>query len=70
MFKIRRVLSEKQEFRAKLVITTLFASAGLQVMAESAQYYYSGQEFDQMMITNFQRGRIVEFTNREEFCHR
>ena len=36
----------------------------------AASYYYDGEEFDKISIQYYPRGRIVEYTNLEEFCHR
>lgn len=41
-----------------------------QVMTATATYYYNGEEFKQRYIHYYDRGRIVEYTNLEEFCHR
>lgn len=38
------------------------------VTAQSVNYYY-GEEYDKVKIHQYPRGRIVEFTNGEEFCN-
>ena len=33
-------------------------------------YFYEGEEYEKRQIKLFPRGRIVEYTNLEEFCDR
>jgi hypothetical protein len=37
---------------------------------QAATYTWKDKEFDERNIFDFDRGEIVEFTIKEEFCHR
>ena len=40
------------------------------ITAEVTKYSYGGESWEKEDITLYPRGRIVEFTNLEVFCHR
>jgi hypothetical protein len=40
------------------------------VTAQGGQYYYGGQAYDKFKVSVYPRGRIVEFSTRNEFCYR
>lgn len=42
----------------------------LTIAVQSANnYYYEGDFYDKISLQLYPRGRIVEFTNKDEFCH-
>jgi len=42
----------------------------VQAVVVAGTYWYNGEEFEKTQVTYFPRGRIVEYTNLEEFCDR
>jgi len=40
----------------------------IQGCAVAATYWYEGKEYEKTQTKYFPRGRIVEYTNLEEFC--
>ena len=42
----------------------------LTVVTQATSYIYEETLYEYISIRTFPRGRIVEFTNLEEFCHR
>ena len=68
--KSHKVLTARQLKRVKTSFALLAVVVSAQMCAVVANYYYEGEEFEKMSITYFPRGRIVEYTNLEEFCHR
>lgn len=68
--KPRKVLTDKQLSKVKVSFALLAVVLTVQGIVVAATYYYEGEEYDKMMITTFPRGRIVEYTNLEEFCDR
>lgn len=69
--KTKRVLSERQLSKVKTSLLLLGAVVLVQGCTVAATtYYYEGEEYDKRQIKLFPRGRIVEYTNLEEFCDR
>ena len=68
--KSYRVLTARQLKRVKTSFVLLAVVISIQICVVVAEYYYDKEEFEKMSITYFPRGRIVEYTNLEEFCHR
>lgn len=66
--RVPRALNARQLIKAKLAVGAAAAIGCLQVV--TAQYSWDDQEYSQMFQHTFPKGRVVEFTNREEFCHR
>ena len=74
----KKVLSERQLQRVKLFKLSLMILTGVilagivtfQGAMAATTYYYDGQMYEMQQITNFKRGRIVEYTSLEEFCSR
>lgn len=68
--KSRRVLTERQLSKVKTSFVLLGFIICVQGVVVAANYYYQGEEYDKMQVKLFPRGRIVEYTNLEEFCDR
>ena len=68
--KPKKVLTDKQLSKVKVSFALLAFVLTVQGFVVTATYYYEGEEYDKMMVTYFPRGRIVEYTNLEEFCDR
>ena len=69
--KSKRVLSERQLSKVKtslLLLGVVLTVQGCTVAA--SKYLYEGEEYEKRQIKLFPRGRIVEYTNLEEFCDR
>ena len=66
----KKVLSERQLQRVKLSLMILAGIVTFQGAMAATTYYYDGQMYEKNQITNFKRGRIVEYTSLEEFCSR
>ena len=69
--KPRKVLTERQLSKVKIsfaVLAGVLAVQGCVVAAD--KYFYEGEQYEKMQIKLFPRGRIVEYTNLEEFCDR
>jgi hypothetical protein len=55
--------------KAKISLGLAALYIGAQILvAEVTAYVYDGKNYDKEEITMYPRGRIVEFTNKEEFC--
>lgn len=39
------------------------------VAANQGAFYYNDNSYDKFKVTSYPRGRIVEFTSRNEFCY-
>ncbi len=64
-------MNERQLSKVKtslLLLGAVLTVQGCTVMA--ANYMYDGEEYEKRQIKYFPRGKIVEFTNLEEFCDR
>ena len=70
MIRVRKVLNARQLVRAKYSLGIFIALLGLQTIVANAAYYYNGDSFEQISVQQFPRGRIVEFTDKDKFCHR
>ena len=71
LFKRRAILTPKQMRKAKISLGLAALYIGAQILvAEVTAYVYDGKNYDKEEITMYPRGRIVEFTNKEEFCKR
>ena len=69
--KTKRVLSERQLSKVKTSLLLLGAVVLVQGCTVAATtYFYEGEEYEKRQIKLFPRGRIVEYTNLEEFCDR
>ena len=68
--KSHKVLSARQLKRVKTSFVLLAGVISIQACVVLAEYYYDGEEYEKLSIKYFPRGRIVEYTNLEEFCHR
>ena len=69
--KTKRVLSERQLSKVKTSLLLLGAVVLVQGCTVAAStYFYEGEEYEKRQIKLFPRGRIVEYTNLEEFCDR
>ena len=64
------MLSEKQLSKVKTSFALLCVILCVQGCVVAATYYYEGEEYEKMQVKLFPRGRIVEYTNLEEFCDR
>ena len=57
--------------KAKISLGLAALYIGAQILvAEVTAYMYDGETYDKEEITLYPRGRIVEYTNKEEFCKR
>ena len=72
-----RHMNRRQYWRAQCVIGTFLVfncvqMIILQVAAYIPQesYTWDGIQYSQTIETVYPRGKIVEFTNNEQFCHR
>ena len=71
IFKRRAILTPKQIKKAKISLGLAALYIGAQILvAEVTAYVYDGETYEKEEITMFPRGRIVEYTNKEEFCKR
>ena len=71
LFKRRAILTPKQMRKAKISLGLAALYIGAQILvAEVTAYVYDGETYEKEEITLFPRGRIVEYTNKEEFCKR
>ena len=71
IFKRRAILTPKQIKKAKISLGLAALYIGAQILvAEVTAYVYDGETYEKEEITLFPRGRIVEYTNKEEFCKR
>lgn len=68
--KPKKVLTDKQLSKVKVSFALLAFVLTVQGCVVAATYYYEGEEYDKMMISYFPKGKIVEYTNLEEFCDR
>ena len=69
-FKLSPQLTDRQLFKTKMMVACCAATTFINyVTAQSVNYYY-GEEYDKVKIHQYPRGRIVEFTNGEDFCNR
>ena len=68
--KSRRVLTERQLSKVKTSLGLLGVILAAQGCVVAASYYYEGAHYAERDIKLFPRGRIVEYTNLEEFCDR
>ena len=68
--KTKKVLTDRQLSKIKSSFILLVGVLSVQGCAVLASHWYEGEEYDMVQITYFPRGRIVEFTNLEEFCSR
>ena len=64
------MLTDKQLSKVKTSFALLCIVLTVQGAVVTAAYYYEKEEYDKMVIKTFPRGRIVEYTNLEEFCDR
>lgn len=69
MFK-KKLLTPKQLFRAKFSAGLLGAFGALNLVAVSAEYFYNDNNYEKIDVWDWPTGQIVEFTNKDEFCHR
>ena len=71
LFKRRAILTPKQLRKAKISLGLAALYIGVQIVAaEVTAYVYDGKTYDKEEITLYPRGRIVEYTDKEEFCKR
>ena len=71
IFKRRAILTPKQIKKAKISLGLAALYIGAQILvAEVTAYVYDGETYEKEEITMYPRGRIVEYTNKEEFCKR
>ena len=72
LFKRRAILTPKQMRKAKISLGLAALYIGVQILASgvTASYEYDGETYEQEEITLYPRGRIVEYTDKEEFCKR
>ncbi len=52
------------------VFVTILAIQYATLAIADSEYIYNGEIFAKKQIKNFERGRITEFSNLEEFCDR
>jgi len=79
-FKIKKVLTPRQLFKAKFsifmagcmcVFTLLSGYLGkVEAADDEGPYMYDGTEFLLKEEATFKRGRIVYYSNNEEVCNR
>lgn len=69
----KKVLTDKQLSKVKtsfaLLCGVLLIQGAVVVLADD-NYWYNGDYYDKTQTKLFPRGRIVEYTNLEEFCDR
>lgn len=58
----------KRTFYSVLFVWTVLILANITI-GNTATYTYKGETYDQVENMEKSRGRIVEFTNADEFCH-
>ena len=68
--KPKKVLTDKQLSKVKTSFALLVLVLTVQGFVVTASYFYEKEEYEKMMVTTFPRGRIVEYTNLDEFCDR
>ena len=67
----KKVLTDRQLSKVKTSFAILCGVLATQTCVFAAQsYWYDGEEYEKMQVKLFPRGRIVEYTNLEEFCDR
>ena len=67
----KKVLSDRQLSKVKTSLAILCGVLTVQGGVIAAdKYWYGGEEYEKMQVKLFPRGRIVEYTNLEEFCDR
>lgn len=54
----------------KTSLALLCGVVAVQGVAVAANYWYEGEEYEKTQVKEYSRGRIVEYTNLEEFCDR
>ena len=64
----KNVLTQKQLSKTKTSMGLLVCMLCIQGCAVAATYWYEGKEYEKTQTKYFPRGRIVEYTNLEEFC--
>lgn len=62
-----RVLSKRQVRRVGLMLGLFALVTGINLGVNA--YVWNGKSFDKKNEEYFGRGRIVEFSNQDEFCH-
>lgn len=71
LFKKRKILSDRQLKRAKILLGAVMLFAVTQFITVTASnHYYNGELYEHIFIHKYPRGRITEYTSLEEFCHR
>ena len=65
-----KVLNDRQLSKIKTSSVLFCGCLIVQATVVAATYWYNGEEFEKTQVTYFPRGRIVEYTNLEEFCDR
>ena len=64
-------MTDRQLSKVKVSFALLCGVLAVQgVVIAAGPYWYEGEEYEKMQIKLFPRGRIVEYTNLEEFCDR
>lgn len=65
-------MTERQLSKVKTSFAILCGVLVVQgcVVLAAENYWYDNEEYDKMRVKNYPRGRIVEYTNLEEFCDR
>lgn len=69
----KKVLNDRQLSKVKTSMALLafvLLVQGAVVVFASDNYWYNGDYYDKSQIKLFPRGRIVEYSNLEEFCDR
>ena len=56
--------------KMSLGLAALYIGAQIIVANVTASFTYNGEEWDKQEITTYPRGKITEFTSKEEFCKR
>jgi len=65
-----KVLNDRQLKRMRTSLVLFVGVMSVQAVVVAGTYWYNGEEFEKTQVTYFPRGRIVEYTNLEEFCDR
>ena len=68
--RAKKTLTYKQLARAKIAIGLLAMTLAVNgIVAKAADFTWFNNDYEKRKVMNFKRGQIVEFTNKEEFCH-
>jgi len=70
-----KLLTQRALQRFRISLIALFFWLGVNLLSAQnvdliAPYVHEGKTYDAMKISNYEKGVLVEFTNKDEFCTR